>query len=245
MTRFDRAAMRRAFGLFGLAVFGVVLAGCGSVQNVPVKDNNSPAVAVRATYHSKVADAGGEKYGAGVEVGFESYRASDTQTLASGQFVAIEGGTRVNGPDTLNHDARVQELHLAYNHRIRFGEQFQLEPFVGVSRTHLKFNSSSASGANIPTFDESKVGIIGGVTPRWRFNESWAVEARMSYSVYDGGWAHGQSYEAAVVMNPHPQVAVRLGYSERRYDIEPFLNGWFSEVNVRARGPVATLQFEF
>jgi len=57
--------------------------------------------------------------------------------------------------------------------------------------------------------------------------------------------AHGQSYEAAVVLSPVPNASLRLGYSERHYDTDGNIPGWYSEVNLRARGPMATLQFDF
>jgi hypothetical protein len=82
------------------------------------------------------------------------------------------------------------------------------------------------------------------LTPRWRFNDWLAVEFRFS-AFNASAWAAGQSYEAAVVLSPVPQMSMRLGYSERKHDVTAFVPDWYSEVNIRARGPLATLQFDF
>jgi hypothetical protein len=218
-----------------------LLTGCGTLQSVPIKDNESPAFAVRGTWHAKQGEAS-RSSGPGIEAGYEGYRARDTQQLAAGQSILLEGGAIV-GPDTLRHEARLRMGYVAYHHRFRFGS-FELEPFGGVTRVHLKVRTDTASGSSIPSFDEVHTGGIGGVTPRWRFTDGLAAEFRFSY-FSAGAWAHGESYEAALVLSPAPQVSLRVGYSERKHDVEAFVPGWYSEVNIRARGPMATLQFDF
>jgi hypothetical protein len=163
--------------------------------------------------------------------------------LAGGESIQLEGGT-ILGPDTLRHQADMRQGYIAYNHLFRLGSHFELEPFVGATRIHLKIKSTSADGTTRAVLNNWDTGVIGGVTPRWRFNDWVAIEARLSYFNVSA-WAHGQSYEAAVVLSPVPNTSLRLGYSERRYDIEDNIPGWYSEVNVRARGPMATLQFDF
>jgi len=231
----------RAMRLAAFLLLPAVLAGCGTLQSVPIKDNDSAAYAVRGTWHAKSGE-GARSTGPGIEVGYEGYRARDTQELAAGQSILLEGGS-VTGPDTLRHEAQLRMGYVAYNHRFRFGS-FELEPFAGVTRVHLKVRTDTGSGRSIPTFDEVHTGALGGVTPRWRFNDWVAAEFRFGY-FNAGAWAHGESYEAALVLGPVPQVSLRLGYSERKHDVEAFLPGWFSEVNIRARGPMATLQLDF
>lgn len=216
------------------------LAGCGSVQNVPVRDRESPVGSVRATFHGQ---SGARPAGPGVELGYEHYTAKDTQVLGAGETVLLDGGSFV-GPDTLRHKAQMQYGFVAYNHRFRFGERFELEPFIGAARVQLRMRTTRSSGVTTTTLDDSDTGVIGGVTPRWRFNDWLAIEARLSY-LKTSAWASGSTYEAAVVLSPAPQVALRLGYSGRRHDIEPLVPGAGSEVNIRARGPLATLQFDF
>lgn len=232
--------MRRHLSLtLGLAL-AMTLAGCGSVQNVPIRDRESPAGSVRATFHGKTD---GRPAGPGIEVGYEHYTAKDAQTLAVGESVVLDNASFV-GPQTLQHKAQMQYGYVAYNHRLRFGEHFELEPFVGVARVHFKLRTTPGSGNTVTSLSDRRTGAIGGVTPRWRFNDWLAVEGRLSY-LNASAWASGATYEAAVVFSPAPQVALRLGYSDRRHDIEPVLSGAVSEVTVRARGPMATLQFDF
>jgi hypothetical protein len=223
----------------GMALVAVV-AGCGSVQNVPIRDRESAAGSVRATFHGT---SGTRPSGPGVEVGYEHYTAKDTQVLGVGESVLLDGGSFF-GPDTLRHKAKMQYGYIAYNHRFRFGDHFELEPFIGAARVQLKLRTTPNSGVTTTTLNDSDTGFIGGVTPRWRFNDRVAVEARLSY-LHTSAWASGSTYEAALVLSPLPQVALRLGYSDRRHDIEPLVPGAASEVNIRARGPMATLQFGF
>lgn len=232
-------ALHPAGSAMGLVLLAS-LAGCGSVQNVPIRDGESPAGSVRATFHGKT---GTRPAGPGVELGYEHYTAKDTQTLAPGESVVLDGGSFV-GPNTLRHKAQMQYGYVAYNHRLRFGEHFELEPFVGVARVYFKLRTTPGSGTAVTTMNDRHTGVIGGVTPRWRFNDWVAVEGRLSY-LNASTWASGSTYEAVVVLSPAPQVALRLGYSDRRHDIEPVVSGALSEVNIRARGPVATLQFDF
>ena len=232
----------RLAGLCAAAAVALGLSACGSVQSVPVRDNDSAAFAVRATVRSS-AWTGGEREGPGIGMGYEGYSAKDTQNLAVGESIQLDGGA-IFGPDTLRHKADMRQGYLTYNHLFRLGSHFQLEPFVGATRVHLKIRSTSADGTTRAVLDDWDTGVIGGVTPRWRFNDWVAIEARVSYFNVSA-WAHGQSYEAAVVLSPVPNASLRLGYSERRYDTEDNIPGWYSEVNVRARGPMATLQFDF
>lgn len=227
--------------LLGIALLAG-LSGCGAVQSLPIKDNNSASYAVRASWHGRSGELN-ERSGPGVEVGYEGFRARDTQTLAAGQSLILEGGT-VFGPETLRHDARLQLGYVAYKHLLRFGSSFQLEPFAGATRVRLKITSQTSGGNSLQVLNDQRTGLIGGVTPRWRFNDWLAIEARMTY-FNASAWAHGQSYEAAVVLSPSPNVSLRLGYSERKHDIDPVVSGLESEVNIRARGPLATLQFDF
>jgi hypothetical protein len=225
-----------------LLAVAALLSACGSVQNVPVRDRESPAGAVRASWHGGARDAG-RASGPGVEIGYEYYTARDTQSLAAGQSVVLEGGSFF-GPDTLRHRARLQYGYVAYNHRFRFGEHFELEPFVGAARVRMRLQTTPGSGGTVTTVDDHRTGVIGGVTPRWRFNPWLGVEARLSY-LGASAWASGETYELALVLNPVPQLALRLGVSDRRHDIESVVPGGTSEVNLRARGPMATLQLDF
>lgn len=220
----------------------LMLVGCGSVQNVPVRDRDSPAPSVRGSFHRTPAGAS-RPAGPGIEVGYERYSARDTQTLAPGQSVILERASFI-GPGTLRHEARMQYGYVAYNHRFRLGDRFELEPFIGAARAHFKLQTTRADGTGATGVDDRRTGAIGGVTPRWRFNDWVAFEARLAY-LYTSAWASGETYEAALVLSPVPQVALRLGYSQRKHDIESAAPGATSEVNVRARGPMATLQFDF
>jgi hypothetical protein len=236
------AAMRRLFMLAGLAA-ATLLVGCGSIQNVPIKDTNAPGGAVRATFRGLSGEPA-RRLGAGIEVGYEGYRPKGTQSLAAGESVLLLDAT-FTGPQDLRHEASLRQFYVAYNHRFGFGPHLEFEPYVGVTQVWAKVLTTPASGNRVTAFDERSVGVTAGFTPRWRFNDRVAVELRYNFfgTRLD---TTGISYEAMLVLSPAEHVALRLGWTGRNHTIsDNFPVGITSEIDVRTRGPMASLQFDF
>lgn len=221
-----------------LGVVLVCLAGCGT-QRVPVTDNNSSALALRAAIYTQTA-ARGEHSGPGIECGYEGYSAKAARTLALGELFSL-GGVDLVGPDTLRQRATVGRVHVAYTHRLRYGPNFELEPFVGVARVELRYRAEPTNSALRPALNVAQTGVIGGITPRWRFNEWLALELRITGA--NGRRTDSFSSDAAVVLSPAPNLSLRLGFSEREQSARDEANT--SWIEVRARGPSASLLFEF
>ncbi len=236
------AAMRRFFMLVGLGA-ATLLVGCGSIQNVPIKDTNAPGVAVRATFRGLSGEPA-RRLGPGIEVGYEGYRAKGTQSLAAGESIVLLDAT-FTGPQDLRHEARLQQFYVGYNHRFAFGPHLEFEPYVGVTQVSAKVLTTPPSGTRVTSFDERGVGVTAGFTPRWRFNDRVAVELRYNFfgtRVRTSGIA----YEAMLVLSPAEHVALRLGWTGRNHTIaDDFPVGFTSEIDVRTRGPMASLQFDF
>jgi hypothetical protein len=229
--------------MFALAA-AALLAGCGNIQNVPIKDTNAPGAAVRATFRGIKGDPP-KRLGAGIEVGFEGYQAKGTQSLKAGEAIVLADAT-FTGPQDLRHEARLQQVYVAYNHRFAFGPHFEFEPYVGVTHVWAKLFTTPPSGTRITSVDERGAGVTAGFTPRWRFNEHVALEVR--YNFFDTRLSTGGSaYEAVVVLSPADHVALRLGWTGRNHTISENypLSGITSEVDVRTRGPMVSLQFDF
>ena len=214
------------------------LSGCGALS-VPVTDNESPTVSVRAVVRPQPG-AGSERTGAGVEFGYEQYRAKDTRTLATGEVYSL-GGVDVTGPDTLRQQATVSRAHVAWAHLIRFGPYFELEPFLGVARVNFRFKAEPVTSLLRPTINTSLTGVIGGVTPRWRFNEWLALELRITAT--NGSGMESFSTDAGLLLSPVPNLSLRLGYSEREQTFHDDFS--FRKIEVNARGPSAQLQLQF
>ena len=236
------AAMRRPLMLVGLAA-ATMLLGCGNIKTVPIKDTNAPGGAVRATFRGLRGEPP-QRLGAGIEVGYEGYQAKGTQSLAAGESIVLRDAT-FTGPQDLRHEARLQQLYVAYNHRFGFGPHLEFEPYVGVTQVWAKVLTTQPSGNRVTAMDERGVGVTAGFTPRWRFNDRVAVELR--YNFFDTRLrTTGISYEAMLVLSPADHVALRLGWTGRNHTIaERFIVGFTSEIDVRTRGPMASLQFDF
>jgi hypothetical protein len=222
------------------------LAGCGALQQVSVKDDNASSVAARAAIHPQSWARGGGSE-PGIEVGLVRQRASSSRVLGAGEVLVL-GGQSVLGPDTANQVATVQQGHVAYNHRFRFGASsgsgFELEPFVGVARYNLRFRLEPSASTVRPEVNEWHSAVIGGVTPRWRFNPWLTLEARIEG--LGGSRIDSRQVEAALVISPAPQLALRLGYADRRHSMDLVEPGTsWTRVELRARGPFAALQLEF
>lgn len=236
------AAMHRLFMPAGLAA-ATLLVGCGSIQNVPIKDTNAPGGAVRATFRGLSGEPA-RRLGAGIEVGYEGYRAKGTQSLAAGESIVVRDAT-FTGPQDLRHEASLQQFYVAYNHRFAFGSHLEFEPYVGVTHLWAKVFTTPVSGNRVTAFDERGAGVTAGFTPRWRFNDRVAVEVR--YNFFDRRLGTtGSAYEAVLVLTPAEHVALRLGWTGRNHTFkERFVVDFSSEIDVRTRGPMASLQFDF
>lgn len=232
----------RRFGSLASALpVGALLmcvSGCGSL-NVPVNDHESPTVAVRAVARPG-AMSGGERAGPGVEFGYERYRAKDTRTLIAGEIFSL-GGDGITGPDTLRQQATVGRGHVAYTHLLRFGPNFELEPFVGVARVNFRFSAEPATSPLRPALNDSRTGVIGGITPRWRLNEWLALELRITAT--NGSRMDSFSSDGGLLLSPLPNLSLRLGYSKREQTF--YDDRSLSRVEVDARGPSAQLLLEF
>jgi len=228
-------------GLWGSAALAL-LTGCGVLtEQVSVRDDAAPAVAVRASIRP-LAWSRSEGSQPGIEVGYERFRAEETRALAAGETLNL-GNQILTGPQAVAQSVTGQLAHVAYSHRFLFGSSFELEPFGGAARFDLHYQAQSAAVPLRSVLKESRTLAYGGITPRWRFNPWFALEARLAAA--EAGRAQARSAELAMVLSPAPSVSLRLGYAERRQAFEFFSSGVWTQVDVRARGPSATVHLEF
>ncbi|KNZ30758.1 MAG: hypothetical protein AD742_20720 [Methylibium sp. NZG] len=219
------------------------LAGCGSWQELPVRDNSATSAALRVAVRPQ-AWSRGDKPGPGIEAGVERVRADDVRTLATGESLTLNGQV-ISGPGSLPQRADVQVAHVGYTHRLYFGSQFELEPFIGLASVKLRYRATPA-GAPGQELSTSRTALIGGITPRLRLNDWAALETRFSIVPFSESDVTGGSIELAAVLTPIPQLALRLGYARRSFATD-FRGdpGFTTQLDVHARGPFAALQFEF
>ena len=218
-----------------VTTLGGLLAGCGAFPDtVHVNDRSASVASVRVTVRPENWARNAESL-RGIQVGYERYRA--------GQEVRLNpGDTPLPGPDSLRNEVTVAHAYFGYSHTFLFGRHLEMEPVFGVA--HLRFDAKVQPTVSLlqPSTHYSRAVAYGGLTPRWRFNDLMALELRLTWS--------GRSLDIAtrnadlgLVLRPDKHVGLRLGYSWRD-------GGWSatpisSEVSVRARGPSASLLFDF
>ncbi len=234
---------RRALALAALAASQIGLSGCGVWQSLSVRDDNAPSAALRVALRPQ-AWARGERAGPGFEAGYERHRADNVRTLAAGESVTVDNQV-ITGPDALGQRTTVAVSHVVYTHPLRFGSYFELEPFGGIANVRVRYRAEPGSTPARPELNASRGTVIGGITPRWRFNEWLALEARFAFIPLADADVYGRTLEAAAVLAPAPQVALRVGYAQRRFGAEFDAPTNWTQLDIRSRGPFATLQFEF
>lgn len=231
-----------------LALAGAALTtGCGlNPQRLTLRDTHTNEadlqVSVRPAAWAR-RDSGPSR---GFEAGAQQYRAEGPQPLATGETFSV-GSAVINGPDVLLQKAKVSTWYLGFADRFYFGPAFELDIGAGGLRTDLDYELRPQSGAvGTQPFARSVTLPYGAITPRFRLGDHVALEGRVSVAGLTEDAQH-RRYDATVVLRPLPQVALRLGYSDRRTRIVAYGDPLFSSVDltVRARGPMAGLRIDF
>jgi hypothetical protein len=192
------------------------LAGCGSPQILQVRDHHASAYQVQATVRP---DAWSHREGrsvGGIELGYERYSANAAQTLPAYTSVMV-GEHTLSGPDTLRNAATVQSAHVAYSHRFSLGQHLQLEPAFGLGLLDLNLQAQPSAPASMVSAHSQYTGGYVSFTPRWRFNDNWALEATVAYRAARGLAADDASRAVQLRWNASPQVGLRLGYVQHVY----------------------------
>jgi hypothetical protein len=244
LNRFQRGRQRWLATLVPAALLAS-LSGCGVWQTLAVRDDEAASVAVRAALRPAAwarSDRTGP--GPGFEIGFERYRAKDGRALGAGESITL-GNQTVNGPDTLAQTATVQQAQLVYTHPLYFGDHFELEPFGGLAHVGVRYRAEPNQSSVRLEQKATRTTVVGGITPRVRLNEWLAVEARFSFIPLLDSDLYGRTIEVAGVLKPVPQLALRLGYAQRRMGVDFKDNSAWTQLDVRANGPFATVQLDF
>jgi hypothetical protein len=243
-----RGGRPRTRPLAALAAAAALLtAGCGlSPQRLTVRDTKSNdadlLVSLRPAAWSR-RDSGPSR---GFEAGAQQYRAEGAQDLATGDTLTVRGST-ITGPDVLLQKAKIATWHFGFADRFYFGPAFELDIGVGGMKVDLDYELRPQSGAvGAQPFARSVTLPYGAITPRYRLGEHIAIEARLVAAGLTDDAEH-RRYDATLVLRPVPQVALRLGYSDRRSRLVAYSDPVFSSVDltVRARGPMAGLRIDF
>ncbi|MBL8286652.1 MAG: hypothetical protein JNL85_01590 [Rubrivivax sp.] len=239
----QRRASALTAALLGAAA---LLAGCGPLQRLTLRDKDSNDAAVLLSLRPAAwARSGAAGPGRGFEAGYQQYRASGDQVLAAGEWLSA-GPQLITGPDVLLQKAKVAAWHVGFTDRFYFGPAFELDVGVGGMKLDVDYELRPQSGVTgTQPFGRSNTLPYGAITPRWRFGAKVALEARLAAAA-NARAAHDRQ-DVALVLSPLPQLALRLGWSWRRTSVESWSDPVFDNVDldIRARGPAVSLRLEF
>lgn len=222
----------------------VSLTGCGAFpKELRLTDNAATVPAVRVVHRFE----GSTRHG-GIEAEVDQVRASGPQSLSQFDYAQL-GGQPINGPATLQHSARVQSAHVAYNQWLFADRPVQLEWFAGLGYTGVRWQTTGTAGTPstaLPTLTRNTGwgGPMGGLTGRWVLSPTWALEARW-WGQIERSLASGNqqtSHELALAISPVPALRVRLGFAERWVQLDGDSLG--SVLTVKSRGPMLALNFD-
>lgn len=231
--------------LAGLLVTAT-LAGCGVVpQRLTLRDTQANDAALHVSLRPTAWSRADGRPARGFEAGYQQFRAAGPADLASGETVSIRNQT-ITGPDTLQQKAKLAAWHFGYTDRLYLGPAFELDVSVGGLRLDVNYELRPQSGSVGPqTLSHDSTLAYGSVTPRVRFGPLLALEARIATA--GNVDADHDRHDAALVLTPVPQVALRLGYAWQRTNVTLWSDPLFTNIDlrVRARGPMASLRIEF
>lgn len=221
-----------------VVVLATLAAGCSNVSQLRVDDNSAPVASLRATHRF-----GGGPGGGGLELDVQSVKAEGRQALESFNVATLDRQS-LTGPLILRHEARVQNVQLAYNHRLFAGAPAEFEWFAGAALHRIDWRTVAGPADAQLRLRNTWWGPAGGVAGRFRLGPMAALELRYAAAIeYSDLNGSRNSTELALAFTPTPAVALRMGLADTRSRLEQS-NG-DSDLILRARGPFAGLALSF
>jgi hypothetical protein len=230
----------RCFTIIVTIAFVEMLSACAPEQTLKVHDDHSSTISARATLRPDAWSSSNKRIQGGIEVGYEQFKGKDSQQLPAGTSASIGSGF-INGPDTLNNTATVHASHIAATLRVSFGPHLQIEPLLGVTNISTNFQVTPVSSGATFSEQTNRTYFLFGAMPRWRFNHWIALEGRFTRA--RGASDTSDNLSVGALLNPTPNVGLRLGYSQRNYNNRGY--NLTSDLDIRAKGPSASLVFDF
>ncbi len=225
-----RASNHRATLL--AATLALALTGCGTAP-LMIDDSRSPSASVRGVLRF------GEDKRSGIEAEWIRARGEGTQITTG--FATTVFGTDVPERTALSQTATADRFFLGYN-RLLFGDRpFEMEWFAGAAGERIAWTTVIPGSPSATTLasTQSAVGLSGGVLGRYKFNEAWAVDARVRGVT---GRINGMRGELAVSLRPVRQLRLRAGYAHN--EINTRVRDAATRLELKARGPFLSLGFE-
>jgi len=224
-------------------VFGtaILLSGCETLESIRVTDDEALARTGSITVRPETMQMGRHSQG-GLELNYERYRGKGEQAIALGSYVKINETTYV-GPQTVDNTADSESGRIAYNHLMKFGPHFELEPSLGITYERMVITTQSRlSNSKAEMIDDKALGLGLTLAPRFVVNRFIAVEAKAGLMI-DEDSDTAFTRHIGLVLSPIPNIALRGGYYWRDQELES-VEG-YSDFKTDFEGVLASVTLSF
>jgi hypothetical protein len=224
----------------------VILTGCQTVEPRildPIRIVDEEAPAYTGSMIIRPPTMAGRRTQGGVEFNYERYRGQSEQRLDPNHYVETNEITLL-GPQIIDNTADSESGRVAYNHLVKLGPHFELEPSLGVTYERLLLTTTGRlpySGQR-DTVDDKSFGMGLNFIPRFNVNQFVAIEGKVGFTI-DEDSDTSLTRHMAIVLSPIPNIALRGGYYWRDQDVESHDGN--SDFEIDFEGALASVTLRF
>jgi len=245
-SRMSLLKCRSLAAILGATALAVTLSGCECLDKQildPINVNDEDTLARTGSMIVRpLTMAMGNHNQGGVEFNYERYRGHSEQRIDLNHYVETGEGP-ISGPQIIDNTADSESGRIAYNHLLKFGPHFELEPSLGVTYERMTVTTQSRlPNARLETIEDKALGLGLSVAPRFVVNEFIAIEGRVG-AIVDEDSDTAFTSNMALVLSPIPNIALRGGYYWRDQDIESLPGE--SDLEIEFEGMLASVTLRF
>jgi hypothetical protein len=231
--------------VLGAAASIATLTGCETLDHKildPIRINDEEALARTGSMIIRPPTMAGRRTQGGVEFNYERYRGQGEQTLKLDHYVETDLGP-IHGPQIIDNTADSESGRVAYNHLIKLGPHFELEPSLGVTYERVLLTTQSRlPNATRHIVEDKAFGLGFNFMPRFTVNQFIAIEGKVGFTI-DEDSDSSVTRHMAIVLSPIPNVALRGGYYWRDQEVEA--HDGDSDFDVNFEGALASVTLRF
>ena len=221
------------------------LSGCTTLDTKildPVEVRDEEALARTGSMIIRPPAMASRRTQGGVEFNYERYRGHGEQTIKLDHYVENDE-ISIHGPQIVDNTADSESGRVAYNHLIKLGPHFELEPSLGVTYERVLITvQSRLPNAQPLMLDDKDFGIGLNFVPRFRVNQFIAIEGKIG-AVVDEHSDTSLTRHMAIELSPIPNLALRGGYYWRDQEVES--PEGYSDFDIDFEGPLASVTLRF
>jgi len=245
-TRMAFRKFRSVVVAAGAVIWMALLSGCETLDKKvldPIRVNDEDTLARTGSMIVRPPTmAMGSRNQGGMEFNYERYRGHSEQRIKLDHYIETGEGSLL-GPQIVDNTADSESGRIAYNHLMKFGPHFELEPSLGVTYERLVVTTQSRlPNSQLQTIDDKALGLGLSVAPRFVLNDFIALEGKVGLTV-DEDSDTSTTTNVALVLSPIPSIALRGGYYWRDQDVESIEGE--SDLEIEFEGFLASVTLRF